>query len=112
MKLHRLRPPFNAKEAKEYADRTNAELKKAKTGRKASKSAPKGFKSVKVSLRKRAREVLAEMQRKVNEAHSHRGGLVVPRSDCCNATIIDCPGGLRAPICSRCRKIIEEPRYK
>lgn len=109
-KLKRLRSPFNTKEAKDYADRTNREIRESRKQERLKKSIP-GFKKGSVRITKRGLKKLMEIQRSINQYHC-TGGVIIPKSDCCNATITHTKGGVIMEICSKCGKTIHEKRYK
>ena len=59
---------------------------------------------------KKAKEYADKMNKKLRQFRA--GGIIIPKSDCCRAPITHTKGGVIMPICSKCKKIVHEKRYK
>ena len=57
-----------------------------------------------------AKRYADKMNRELRKART--GGVIIPKSDCCNATITHTRGGIIMKICSKCKKVIHKKRYK
>ncbi len=59
---------------------------------------------------KEIEDILDEMEEKIKKECSSRGGVVIESSECCGAPIIDSEGGVKIPICSKCKKAVSRMR--